>query len=171
MATTSTTFNFEQFNFIMKATQASTKANLVNKLLGEIVVNTVTYRSPLQTTAMSVYADSDDLLLMYKGTVQKDGFSMPTWEKLMADANTGLKVYLVTQIIGDIITDSIINQKKGIAREAMDLLAIATKFREMWKEQSAKAQANKTGQIQELTMPKLPDTPVADANEHAPAPF
>ena len=171
MATTSNNFNFEHFNLIMNASQASTKAMLVNKMLGEIVVNTVTYRSPLQNTAMSVYADSDDLLAMYKGTVQKDGFNMPTWEALMASANTGLKVYLVTQLLGDIIKDSIINQKREIAKEAMALSSICNHFREQWKEQSAKAQANKAGQVQELTMPKLPDSPVADANEHAPAPF
>ena len=171
MATSSNNFDFEHFNLFLEGTQASTKAMLINQLLGEIVVNTVTYRSPLQNMAMSVYADSDDLVLMYKNTVQKDGFNTPDWKKLMTTANAGLKIYLVTQLIGAVIKDSIINQQKQIAKEAMALSSVCNHFREQWKEQSAKAQANKAGQVQTTTMPKMPDSPVFDANEHAPAPF
>ena len=95
-------------------------------------------------------------------------FNFEAYNKLMETANTGLKVYLITQLLGDVVT-STIRYKSPLANEAMEVLQAAEELRTGWKIQSAKANAGKAGQT--LTTPKMPNTPVADMNQYEAAIF
>jgi hypothetical protein len=95
-------------------------------------------------------------------------FNFEGYNKIMETANTGLKVYLITQLLGDVVTNTI-RYKSPLANEAMEVLQSAEELRVNWKIQSAKANAGKASQT--LTAPKSPATPVADMNQYEPAVF
>ena len=94
-------------------------------------------------------------------------FDFNTYNAVMRGANAGLKLFLVTQLLGD-VAGSATRYRSPLAKELVDLLDEASALRERWKEIAAKADKQTP-----VSTPSAPigDVPVADANQYAQAIF
>jgi len=100
-------------------------------------------------------------------TMARPQFNFDAYNAVMKDANAGLKLFLVTQLLGDVCA-SAVRYRSPLAKELMDLADEASSVREQWKEI-----ASKIDRQTPVSTPSAPrgDVPVADANQYAQAIF
>lgn len=98
-------------------------------------------------------------------TMTRSQFNFDAYNAVMKDANAGLKLFLVTQLLGDVCS-SAVRYRSPLVKELMDLADEANSVRESWKDIASKSdRQNPVGQ------PSAPkgETPVADSNQYAAA--
>jgi hypothetical protein len=96
-------------------------------------------------------------------TIRSD-FDFEAYNAVMRKANAGLKLFLVTQLLGD-VAGSATRYRSPIAKELVDLLDEASHLREEWKAIAAKADRQTA---QGRPNAGIGDVPVADANVYQP---
>lgn len=90
-------------------------------------------------------------------------FNFEAYNAVMKSANAGLKLFLVTQLLGD-ITSSAVRYKSPLSKELIDLLDEASDIRTKWKEIASKVDRQTPAGAPSA---QIGDVPVADANNYA----
>jgi len=100
-------------------------------------------------------------------TTVRSNFDFDTYNAVMKNANAGLKLFLVTQLLGDVAA-SAVRYQSPIAKELVNSLDEISALREEWKAIAAKADRQVP-----VSKPsaRTGDVPVADMNEYAQAIF
>lgn len=93
-------------------------------------------------------------------TTTRNDFNFDAYNAVMKNANAGLKLFLVTQLLAD-VTTAAVRYRSPLIKELMDLGDEANAVREEWKAIAAKSDRQTTP-----SAPRRADTPVADANEY-----
>lgn len=97
-------------------------------------------------------------------TMTRNQFNFDAYNAVMKDANAGLKLFLVTQLLGDVCA-SAVRYRSPLVKELMDLADEASSVRESWKDI-----ASKVDRQTPVGQPAVPaDQPVADAGKYAAA--
>lgn len=99
-------------------------------------------------------------------TIRSD-FDFDAYNAVMRKANAGLKLFLVTQLLGDVAA-SAVRYQSPIAKELVNSLDEVSALREEWKAIAAKA--DRQTQVSRPSA-RTGDVPVADTNEYAAAIF
>ena len=94
-------------------------------------------------------------------TIRSD-FDFEAYNAVMRKANAGLKLFLVTQLLGDVAA-SAVRYQSPLAKDLMSSLEEVSSLREEWK-----AIAVKSDRQTAVGRPgaRTGDIPVADTNEH-----
>ena len=100
-------------------------------------------------------------------TMVRSDFDFEAYNAVMRKANAGLKLFLVTQLLGDVAA-SAVRYQSPLAKDLMQSLEEVSSLREEWK-----AIAQKADRSTPVSRPSAPtgDVPVADANQYAQAIF
>lgn len=94
-------------------------------------------------------------------TINRKEFNFDAYNAVMKDANAGLKLFLATQLLGDVASTAA-RYRNPLLNQLMDLVEEAESLRNEWKAVAAKLQRQTP-----VGQPAVrQDTPVADANEH-----
>jgi hypothetical protein len=93
-------------------------------------------------------------------TMARNNFNFDAYNAVMKDANAGLKLFLVTQLLGDVAA-SAVRYQSPIAKELVASLDEVSALREEWKAIAAKADRYTTAKTA-----KPADAPVFDANQY-----
>ena len=94
----------------------------------------------------------------------RNDFDFDAYNKVMSKANAGLKLFLVTQLLGDVVT-SAVRYRNPMGSDLVKALETLEDLRFEWKIQASKQQKQSTERIAERNVP------VADANDFQPAIF
>jgi len=92
-------------------------------------------------------------------TNTRKDFNFEAYNAVMKDANAGLKLFLVQQMMSEIATTAF-RYRNPLAQQLMDTADEVESMRKEWKAVAEKSQK----QTQAKTATKTPDAPVHDAN-------
>jgi hypothetical protein len=94
-----------------------------------------------------------------KTTTSRNDFDFDAYNAVMSKANAGLKLFLTTQLLGDVVT-SAVRYRNPMAGELVKALESVEDLRTEWKLQANKQAKETTARLADR------NKPVADANEH-----